>query len=96
MFLIPLSIEVTYLIYHPSLCISSFLPKECQLTFVFYPKPKTMEENGMKKSNEGWVNLETNPPTETEEQSQASSEHDTFNGNNLLRELLADEISEGM
>gem|GEM_PF-3785210 len=55
-----------------------------------------MEENGMKKSNEGWVNLETNPPTETEEQSQASSEHDTFNGNNLLRELLADEISEGM
>lgn len=55
-----------------------------------------MEENGMKKVNEGWVNIETNQPHETEEQPQATSENDTFNGNNLLRQLLADEISEGM
>lgn len=55
-----------------------------------------MEENGINQLDEGWVNLDTNQPSESEDQPILPFDYDPFNGNNLLRQLLADEISEGM
>ncbi len=59
-------------------------------------KKKKMEEKRGNQIEQVGMNFEVDHNVETDHQDAIVFEQDTFNGNSFLRELLADEIAEGM
>lgn len=55
-----------------------------------------MEEKRGNQIEQVGMNFEVDHNVETDHQDAIVFEQDTFNGNSFLRELLADEIAEGM
>lgn len=55
-----------------------------------------MEESRVNHTEQAGINYELDHNHEVESQDTCHDEFDSLNGNSLLRQLLADEIAEGM
>lgn len=64
--------------------------------FIVELKKKKMEEKRGNQIEQVGMSFEVDHQVETDLQDGTAFEQDTFNGNHFLRELMADEIAEGM